>query len=205
MNDLTSADVARLVFYGAIALWMVYAIPQLFRSRILTGLLTLGMWLLALVAVLTAYSYRFELNRMAERVVATLVPGTPIATSPKEVTIIRGRDGQFLVRGTAGGSRLQFIFDTGASAIVLQAEDAARIGIRLRQLTFDIDVSTANGHALTAETRIPQLAIGSIVERDVPALVARPGAIHENLLGMSFLSRLRSFSVEDDRLVLKGR
>jgi aspartyl protease family protein len=44
-----------------------------------------------------------------------------------------------------------------------------------------------------------------VVEHDVPVLVARPGSLHENLLGMSFLGRLASFSVSDDKLTLKGR
>jgi aspartyl protease family protein len=39
----------------------------------------------------------------------------------------------------------------------------------------------------------------------VPALVARPGALNESLLGMSFLERLRSYSVERDRLILTAK
>ena len=41
--------------------------------------------------------------------------------------------------------------------------------------------------------------------RNVRALVARPGALSENLLGMSFLERLQSYSVERGELVLKAR
>jgi len=41
--------------------------------------------------------------------------------------------------------------------------------------------------------------------RDVRALVARPGALSESLLGMSFLDRLQGYSVERGRLVLKGK
>ena len=37
------------------------------------------------------------------------------------------------------------------------------------------------------------------------ALVARPGALDENLLGMSFLGRLKSYAVERGRLVLTAR
>ena len=41
--------------------------------------------------------------------------------------------------------------------------------------------------------------------RNVAALVARKGALNEILLGMSFLERVQSYSVERDRLVLKGK
>ena len=54
------------------------------------------------------------------------------------------------------------------------------------------------------ETRIGEIAVGPIVMRNVRALVARPGALAESLLGMSFLERLQSYTVERGRLILKG-
>ena len=205
MTDLDPSDLASLLFYGVIALWLAVAIPRLFRGRVMAGFLALGLWGAAFAVVLTGYAYRNDLNRVADRVIATIVPGTPIETGKREVTVIRDRNGEFLVRGSAGPARLQFIFDTGASAVVLRAEDATRLGIRTRQLTYDMDVSTANGHALTAAATLPELSIGGLVEHDIPVLVARPGALHENLLGMSFLNRLASFSVADGTLILRGR
>ncbi|MGC1094084.1 MAG: TIGR02281 family clan AA aspartic protease, partial [Pseudolabrys sp.] len=38
----------------------------------------------------------------------------------------------------------------------------------------------------------------------VPALVAQPGQLKNNLLGMSFLNRLQSWEVRGDRLRLHG-
>jgi aspartyl protease family protein len=38
----------------------------------------------------------------------------------------------------------------------------------------------------------------------VPALVAQPGQLKNNLLGMSFLNRLQSWEVRGDRLRLRG-
>ena len=40
--------------------------------------------------------------------------------------------------------------------------------------------------------------------RNVRALVVRPGALNESLLGMSFLERLQSYTVERGRLVLRA-
>ena len=58
---------------------------------------------------------------------------------------------------------------------------------------------------MAAEIRLDQIAVGPIVMRNVPALVARPGALDESLLGMSFLERLKSYTVERGRLVLTAR
>ena len=98
-----------------------------------------------------------------------------------------------------------FLFDTGASTVVLRAQDAAKVGVDSSGLDFDVSVVTANGAAMAAQTRLDKISVGPIVMRDVRALVARPGALSESLLGMSFLDRLQSYSVERGRLVLKGK
>jgi aspartyl protease family protein len=38
----------------------------------------------------------------------------------------------------------------------------------------------------------------------VPALIAQPGTLRTSLLGMSFLSRLQSWEVRGDRVVMRG-
>jgi aspartyl protease family protein len=43
------------------------------------------------------------------------------------------------------------------------------------------------------------------MERSVPALIAQPGQLKSNLLGMSFLYRLQSWAVRGDRLVMRGK
>ena len=48
-----------------------------------------------------------------------------------------------------------------------------------------------------------ELAVGSIVLRDVQAYVSRPGRLPEPLLGMSFLDRLGGFEKSGRRLILR--
>jgi aspartyl protease family protein len=67
-----------------------------------------------------------------------------------------------------------------------------------------VPVQTANGLAYAAAVRLNQVAIGSIVLDGVDALVARPGALKESLLGISFLRRLRSYEFSGDFLTLRG-
>ena len=205
MSGLSGEEIVRLLSFGLIGLYVSVLVIRLFRGRLVTGALTLLVWIAALLAVVTGYSYRTELQGVVDRVMATVVPGLPIDSGPREETVLRSSDGQFLVRGVAQGVRLAFILDTGASAVVLQAEDAARLGIDTRRLVFDAEVSTANGSALTAEAILPDLAVGKVHESNVPVLVARPGALRENLLGMSFLNRLASYSVVGNKLILRGR
>lgn len=204
-GELSRSDWLDLIIYGALATYFASAIPRLFRGNFRAALGALAFWAAILFVSVAGYAYRFELRGVTDRVMAMLIPGTAIETGPKEVTIIRRADGQFVVNGSVLGRRLPFVLDTGASAVVLRSEDAAKAHMPLGRLVYDVEVATANGRTLAAETVLPHLSIGSITQRDVKALIARPGALHENLLGMSFLNNLSSFTVSNDKLVMRGQ
>ena len=131
----------------------------------------------------------------------------PTCRSARAAKSIIGRrlGGEFVVAGKVNNVPASFLFDTGASTVVIRAQDAKKMGIDTATLDYDVRVTTANGAAMAAETRLDQLSVGPIVIRNVRALIAKPGALSENLLGMSFLERLDSYSVERGRLVLKAR
>lgn len=204
-SELTPSDWTKVVVYGTFAAVFATTVPGMFRGRMMAGLASLGLWAVLLFAVLAGYAYRFELGTVAERVMAVLVPGTVVASGPKEVTVFRRPDGGFTLDTAIGQTRLAFTLDTGASSVVLRWEDALRLKIPVRQLDYDVEMMTANGRGLAAEVTLPSLTIGPLMQHDVKALVEKPGALHENLLGMSFLNKLESFTVSNDKLVLRGR
>jgi len=52
--------------------------------------------------------------------------------------------------------------------------------------------------------RLHSISVGPIVLTQVEALVAQPGTLKESLLGMTFLSKLRSYEFSGDYLTLRG-
>lgn len=202
---LTPDRFADLAFYAAIAVALTGTLAAQFRGQWWRGVQALAVWGMLLVGFATIYSYRFELAVVADRVLTELMPGRVLASKPGEATVVRRRDGHFIVDADTNGARLTFIFDTGASSVVIRAEDAARIGVKTEGLTYDVPVFTANGRALAADARIPALSVGGITERNVRALISKPGSLRENLLGQSFLERLSSYTVENNKLVMRGR
>jgi aspartyl protease family protein len=164
-----------------------------------------AIWAAFLIALTGVYAYRFEATEIFGRITGELLPSEPQVERGGEVVINRRLSGEFAIAGRVDGARVTFLFDTGASAVVLTADDARRAGVDTSRLVFDVPVATANGAAMAAEVRLDQIAVGPIVMRNVPALVARRGALDESLLGMSFLERLKSYTVERDRLVLVAR
>jgi aspartyl protease family protein len=188
--------VALLVFLGGSAL-------ALFRHRLTAALEALLFWLLVGLLLAAGYTYRGELRQVADRVMAEVVPGWP-AVRGKTVEIARGAGGEFRIIAEINGAKINTILDTGASAVVLTQEAAKAAGLPLEVLNYSVAVETANGRTRAAPVTLDKLAIGGIVERSVPALVAQPGQLRSNLLGMSFLGRLESWEVRGDKLVLRG-
>ena len=65
-------------------------------------------------------------------------------------------------------------------------------------------VATANGRTMAARVKLGKVSIGPLDRKNVEALVAQPGTLSQSLLGMSFLSRLRSYEFTGDFLTLRG-
>lgn len=166
-------------------------------------------WLALGLGLVTLYAYKDELTPIAARVVGELLPGTAMtvetsANGLTEVKIRRRLDGHFTANVEVNGNQISMIVDTGASSIVLTPEDAKKAGIDPDALSYRVTVLTANGRTVAARVRLDDVAIGPLDRTKVEALVARPGALTQSLLGMSFLSRLRSYEFTGDFLTLRG-
>jgi aspartyl protease family protein len=203
---LDHASFARAAFAVALVVWLALAGARRAGAagvlRVVSGA---AVWAAIILGLTGAYAYRFEASEFAQRLMGELFPGEPQIGAGGEVIVNRRLGGEFVVPAAIEGTRVAMLFDTGATTVVLRAEDAAKIGLDARALKFDVDVVTANGAASAAEVVLDRVAVGPIVARNVAALVARKGALGQSLLGMSFLERLQSFSVERGRLVLKGK
>jgi aspartyl protease family protein len=166
-------------------------------------------WLALGLGLVAIYAYKDDLMPIAARVVGELVPGTAMTVEQSsggltEVRIRKRLDGHFTAKVRVNGRPISMIVDTGASSIVLRPEDAEKAGIDTKALTYRVPVLTANGRAMAARIRLDKVAIGPLDRKGVDALVAQPGALTQSLLGMSFLSRLRSYEFSGDFLSLRG-
>ena len=166
-------------------------------------------WLALGLALVTLYSYKEEIAPIAARVVGELLPGSAMTVEQSaggltEIRIRKRLDGHFNANVAVNGKQIAMIVDTGASSIVLTPEDAAKAGIDTRNLAYNIPVLTANGRTFAARVRLDKVAIGPLDRTNVDALVAKHGAMTQSLLGMSFLSRLRSYEFSGEFLTLRG-
>jgi aspartyl protease family protein len=132
-----------------------------------------------------------------------VVPETVGQAGLRTLSIPRDTRGHFTTEGRIDGQRIGFMVDTGASVIALNESSAARFGLRPSRNDYRATVTTANGTVKAAPTRIAMVDIGGLIVRDVDAMVLPDEALSENLLGLSFLSRLRRFEYANGKLVLE--
>jgi aspartyl protease family protein len=204
-GNLENGQTLSIVLWGLFALVLLAGIAPRYRGRLPHALRDALLWILLFGIFLGIYVFRDTFTPLTSRLVAELDPGSVMTPAPGEAAVIRRRDGTFVVHMVADGVRLPFVFDTGASMVVLRARDAQRIGIDTAHLLYNEQVGTANGRTRAAQVEISSLSAGTVTLKNVSALVARPGALDENLLGQSFLERLASYRVDGDRLVMRSR
>jgi aspartyl protease family protein len=202
-GPLSSQDFSSLAYTIALLAFVAGTMLTLYRERFTQAITAVTLWVLFGLILIAAYSYRFELHEIAERMLAELLPGHAVSHG-RTVAVARTNAGDFAITAEINGAPVAMVLDTGASSVVLTRDDAKAAGLPLEVLEYTVAIDTANGRTRAAPVTLDRIAIGSLAERSVDALVARPGQLKTSLLGMSFLNRLQSWEVSGDRLFLRG-
>src|SRR2546422_6165443 len=168
-------------------------------------MLTLMIFAAARVALGT---FRAQMADKFTRASANAAPpkaeaATVAQASSRSLSIPRDARGHFQTDGRIDGQRVAFMVDTGASLVALNEKSAARFGLRPSRSDYNATVTTANGTIKAARSRIAMIDLGGIVVRDVDAMVLPDEALSENLLGLSFLSKLKRFEYANGKMVLE--
>jgi aspartyl protease family protein len=114
----------------------------------------------------------------------------------------REEDGHYWVRASVNGTPVRFMIDSGATTTTLSQASAQAAGLKPSG-GFPVLVDTANGTVELQRAEIDALAVGSTVQRNAKVLIGSEGLGDTNLLGMSFLSTLKSWRVEGATLILE--
>lgn len=192
----------------ALLLFVGSSVFSSYRGRVAQGARDLLVWIAIAFGLVLAYSYRDVVSGAAQRVMGELLPpGESLAVegqpADRAVRIRRRPDGHFVARTQVNGASASLLVDTGASTVVLTPADARQAGIDTQRLSYSVPVRTANGLTYAASVRLRSVAVGGIVMENVDALVAAPGTLSQSLLGMTFLTRLRSYEVSGEFMTLR--
>lgn len=144
------------------------------------------MLVLAALGILAALTFGFDvlIDRQAN---PNRNPVSRTTVDAKEVVLQSNRQAHYVVTGEINGREVEFLVDTGATAVAVPGDVAERLGLRRGP---PVPTMTANGRVTTYLTRLDSVSIGDIELRDVEATIAPQMRGIEVLLGMSFLGRL---------------
>jgi aspartyl protease family protein len=118
-------------------------------------------------------------------------PAPAPASNSRSISITKGANGHFNVEANVDGRRIAMLVDTGASVIALRETEARRLGVHPSRSEYTATAHTANGIVKAAPVRLNRVEVGDVVVRDVAAFVLPDEALGQNLLGMSFLGKVR--------------
>jgi aspartyl protease family protein len=119
----------------------------------------------------------------------------------RRVTLRADARGHFQSDATINGRPVRVMVDTGATSVALRHEDAGNLGVRpVMPTDYTVPIATANGTARAARITLAEIRVGAVRVKNVEALVMPEHALGTNLLGMSFIRRLRNVELASGRL-----
>jgi aspartyl protease family protein len=106
------------------------------------------------------------------------------------VQVPRDQAGMYRTVGSINGLPVNFLIDTGASRVAMNATEARRLGIDFRVTGDPGAVETASGVERAWRVRLDRVTVGAIDLNGVEGMVLEGTRPREVLLGMSFLGRI---------------
>jgi len=179
---------------GVIGSLMIRRVPTLGRMLRLTSTLGLMGILVLVVLQLSRMDPRFDLGFSDVVLPEQVVEGS-------ETRVEMARDGHFWLRAEINGEPVNFLVDTGATLTAVSQDTAAASGLEPREGGLPVRMQTANGSVAADLTTIDELRFGNVAARGRDAIIA-PGLGQTNVIGMNLLSRLASWRVEGDTMIL---
>jgi aspartyl protease family protein len=196
---VTGDDTARLIWAGFA---IVLVASSLFGRTLKFGQTVRAVlaWFAIFAFVYVCFLFRDEARAILSRVQADTGGSRPVSIGGV-TQIAMGEDGHFHVRGKVNGREVAFLIDSGATTTGLSANAARLAGVK-PDSSIDLPVDTANGTVMVSTARISLLEVGNIRQTGARAVIGKSFG-DTNVLGMSFLSDLKSWKVEGRTLTLE--
>lgn len=171
------------------------------RVPIVRLLLSLASWALIFALLAFLIGQREQFDPYIQRVASLLNLNDQTVTG-KETRIRMSADGHFWARVTLDGVTRRMLVDSGATVTALSVETAKAAALDVRKSVFPMILNTANGQVSAQTATVRELRLGDVAARDLNVVVS-PAFGDTDVLGMNFLSRLKSWRVEGGTLILE--
>jgi aspartyl protease family protein len=179
---------------AALILMILQRIPYV--GRIVRFTFSLGLLAFLIFIVLQQAPYQPELSRFTDKLGLD-----DQRVSGKELNVQISPDGHFWVLASVNGVPRRMLIDSGATVTAISQSTARAARVDTGTGLTPVVLQTANGAAAAKTGKVDQIQVGNIVARNL-RIVTSPGLGNLDVLGMNFLSKLQSWRVEGDTLIL---
>src|SRR5258708_29982172 len=119
----------------------------------------------------------------------------------RELRVEMSPDGHFWVLASINGVPRRMLIDSGATVTAISQSTAREAKVDTGVGLLPVVLQTANGAAPAKTGKVDELKVGNIVARNLK-IVTSPGLGSLDVLGMNFLTKLQSWRVEQQTLIL---
>jgi aspartyl protease family protein len=179
---------------AAVLIMLLQRIPVV--GRVIRFAFSLGLLAFLIFILLQQAPYQPELARFTAKLGLD-----DQQVSGKELRVKMSSDGHFWVVASINGVKRRMLIDSGATVTALSEATARAADIDAGTGLAPVVLRTANGSTPARTGSIDELRVGNIVARNLK-IVTAPGLGGLDVLGMNFLSKLQSWRVEGQTLVL---
>ena len=179
---------------AALIVMLLQRIPVV--GRIIRFAISLGLFAFLIFILLQQAPYQPELSRLTAKLGLD-----DQQVSGRELRVKMAPDGHFWVIATINGVTARMLIDSGATVTAISQQTAHEASVETGSGIAPVMLRTANGVAPAKTGSIEELRVGNIVARNL-RIVTAPGLGGLDVLGMNFLSRLDSWRVEGQTLIL---
>ena len=198
IGSIPRSDLLWLAVGSLILGWIGAAVIRRHRAlgKLLGGISTVMLVgiLITVVLQMSRFDPRIELAVPELGLPAQIVEGD-------ETRVAMAQDGHFWLRAEINGVPAEFLVDTGATLTAVNEDLARDAGLAPRRGGIPIMLNTANGQVSAQVAPIDELRFGNVAARGLDAVIA-PNLGEVNVIGMNLLSRLASWRVEGQTLIL---
>ena len=198
---ITAIPRSELLMLAIAAMVVGWIGSALIRRKVPMGRLVRTASTIALAGVLVTVV--LQLSRFDPRLeVAVPQLGLPEqVVQGAETRLAMASDGHFWLRAELNGVPANFLVDTGATVTAVSSDLAALANLHPRRGGLPISIGTANGPVAAQIATADSFRFGNIAASGLDVVIA-PTLGETNVVGMNLLSRLASWRVEGETMVL---
>jgi len=183
---------------------LILVASALFSYRIGFGQIvrTALSWVAIFAIFIVIFSYQKELVGVWHKVTGELTGANEQQVVGNTLRLRQSVDGHYWADAAVNDTPVRFLIDSGATTTAITLKTAQAANIDIDEGGFPIYLNTANGTVEARRGTIQSLQVGPMTAFDFPVVVSEAFG-GSNVLGMNFLSAMKSWRVEGMEMILE--